>query len=108
MPVPASSVDAVHRSQSSSGQKPLPPSAALTSVGRVGATTSSLANVVAVTTLLSSEVFPDGSVARTLNSYDVDGSSWRTHALCTAGRGFVPAGTLDATSSLGTPFTRIS
>ena len=62
-----SSVEAVQRSQSSSGHEPLPPSKALSRVGVVGATVSVLAWVVALTVLLGADTLPDGSIARTLN-----------------------------------------
>src|SRR5262245_8054833 len=61
----ASSLDAVQRSQSSSGHDEVPPSRALRSVGVVGATLSVLACVVALTVLLVFETLPDGSTART-------------------------------------------
>ena len=53
----------------------MPPDAALSNVGVVGATVSVLAAVVAVWTLLVPDTLPDGSIALTLNSYVVEGSS---------------------------------
>ena len=62
-----SSVEPDQRSHSSSGQDPLPPFAALSSVGVVGAMVSALGWVVAPTTLLDGDTLPDGSMAFTLN-----------------------------------------
>jgi hypothetical protein len=102
------SLDAVQRSQSSSGHTPVPPSNALRRVGLVGATGSELACVVGLTTLLDADTMPDGSIVLTLNWYVVEGSGWRTHAPCTGGRRTVPGATVDTASSVGTPLTRIS
>src|SRR5262245_50474714 len=102
-----SSLAGDHRSQSSSGHAPLPPSRALTSTGLVGATESGFGAVVAPAVLLAPETLPDGSIARTVNEYAVPGSSWRTVAPWTAGAG-VPGGTVDTTSGDGTPLTRTS